>query len=106
MSSVLTRHTHALLQVVDQDKQVDAVHDEAHQAHDNVTRVWPNNDHQCPDQRVQPLTRDICVILLLLRLQGNEQLSEASQESFFARFFVLIFLIVASALLLFMDWYR
>ena len=37
---------------------------------------------------------------------GNEQLSQASEQSFLGRFAVLLFLIFASAMLLFLDWYQ
>jgi len=36
---------------------------------------------------------------------GNAQLAQASQQSFLGRFSLLLFLILASAALLFLDWY-
>lgn len=38
-------------------------------------------------------------------MQGNEELVEATQHSASFRVFTLLFLIIASALLLFLDWY-
>ncbi len=38
--------------------------------------------------------------------QGNEQLVQATQRTFSFRIFVLCFLIGASFVLLFLDWYN